>query len=335
MNLATCYMGLELANPLVAGAGPLTGELSNVRRLEDAGAGAIVLPSIFEEEIEHEQQAVETLTAAGGESYGEALSYFPAPTADARSSERYLGLIEHATRTVDIPVIASLNGITNHGWVKYAQQIEVAGAHAIELNIYFLASDPDLTGPEVEQRHIDILKAVKETVTIPVAVKIGPYFSAVAEMARRLDEAGANALVLFNRFYKPDIDLARLTLTPALQLSVPHEMRLPLFWISILSQRLKTSLAASTGVDTVDEVIKYLLAGADVVMTTSALLRHGIEHMAELRQGLESWVAARGFESVEAIRGLMSHPKVSDPIAFDHAGYFNTLRHYKGNSDHV
>lgn len=329
MNLATRYMGLELNSPIVAGAGPLTGELGNIRRLEDAGAGAVVLPSIFEEEIELEQQTIEKLITAGSESYGEALTYFPAQTAHILNPDRYLGLIEHAVSAVDIPVIASLNGVTDHGWVQYAQQMESAGAHAIELNIYFLASDPALTGSEVEQRYIDILRAVKKTVTVPVAVKIGPYFSAVGEMARRLDESGANALVLFNRFYEPDIDLARLTLTPALQLSGTYEMRLPLFWISILSQRLRASLAASTGVDTADEVIKYLLAGADVAMTTSSLLRHGVGHMTELHQGLESWMTARGFESVQAIRGLMSHPNVGDPVAFDHAGYFGMLRRYK------
>lgn len=328
MNLSTHYMDLELTTPLIAGAGPLTGELDNIRRLEDAGAGAIVLPSLFEEEIELEQQAIESLLDAGRESHGEALSYFPAQSADLLNPERYVGLIEHAVKAVDIPVIASLNGVTDDGWVRFAELIEQSGAHAIELNIYFIASNPDMTGTEVEQRHIDILRAVKEAVTIPVAAKIGPYFSSVAEMARRLDETGADALVLFNRFYEPDIDLTRLALRPEPKLSRRDEIGLPLFWIGALSRQLNAALAASTGVDSADEVVKYLLAGANAVMTTSSLLRHGVGHMADLKHGLESWMAARGFDSVEDFRGLMSHPKVGNPVAFDHAGYFSTLSGY-------
>jgi dihydroorotate dehydrogenase (fumarate) len=329
MNLTTHYLGLELRNPLVAGAGPLTGELGNIRHLEDLGAGAVVLPSIFEEQIEYERQLIEQLTTTGADSYAEALTYFPAQAAYATDPERYLDLVRRAAEAVDIPIIASLNGCTSQGWVRYARQCELAGAHAIEVNIYFIPSDLDLSGSEVEQRYIDIVKGVKAAVKIPVAVKIGPYFSAVGHMARRLDQAGADGLVLFNRFYEPDIDLARLALVSDLELSGPYEIRLPLLWIGVLSGRLKASLAASTGVNTADEVVKYLLAGADVIMTTSSLLRHGIGHMKELLVGLETWLAARDLDSLASIRGRMSHRSIADPVAFERANYVRTLHGYK------
>lgn len=325
MKLATRYLDLDLKNPLVAGAGPLTGELDNIRKLEAAGAGAIVLPSIFEEEIKLEHQAIREIIGPDRGHGNRSLHYFPAQTADALNPERYLSLIERAVNAVDIPIIASLNGASDRGWVEYAQQIEAAGAHAVELNIYFVASDLGLTGNEVEQRHVDILKAVRAAVSLPVAVKIGPYFSAMGEMARRLDSAGADGLVMFNRFYEPDIDLVRLNFMDSLELSHPYEMRLPLLWTGALAGRVQASIAASTGVDTADEVIKYLLAGADVVMTTSALLRHGIDHMKTLVAGLERWLDERDTESVSDMRGLMSHLEIGDPLAFNRAGYFRTL----------
>lgn len=325
MNLTTHYIGLDLRNPLVAGAGPLTGELGNIRSLEDSGAAAVVLPSIFEEQIEHERQLIEQLTMTGKDSYGEALTYFPAQTAYPSDPERYLDLVRRATEAVDIPVIASLNGCTNHGWIGYARQLEQAGAHAIELNVYFIPSDPDLSGSEVEQRYLDIVKSVKAAVRIPVAVKIGPYFSAVGHMARRLEQAGADGLVLFNRFYQPDIDLTRLALVSSLELSSPYEIRLPLLWIGVLSGRLKASLAASTAVDTADEVIKYLLVGADVIMTTSSLLRHGVGHMKSLLAGLTTWLAARNLESLAPIRGRMSQRHIAHSGAFERANYIKTL----------
>lgn len=333
MDLTTRYLGLELTNPLVAGAGPVTGELDNIRRLEDAGVGAVVLPSIFEEQIEQEQHLIDEFTSAGVDSYAEALSYFPAQAAYAMDSQRYVDLVHRAVAAVDIPVVASLNGITNHGWIDFARRIEEAGASAIELNVYFIPSDLDLSGRDVEQRYIDILKAVKETVKCPVAVKIGPYFSAIGHMACRLDEAGADALVLFNRFYEPDIDLARLELVSDLELSRAYEIRLPLLWIGILSGRIKASLAASTGVDSVDEVVKYLLAGADTVMTTSSLLRHGIGHVKRILSGLEDWLAARDLESVNAIRGRMSHRNIADPTAFERANYIKVLQGYQSALD--
>jgi dihydroorotate dehydrogenase (fumarate) len=330
MDLTTRYLGLKLRNPLIAGAGPLTGEIDNIRRLEDLGAAAVVLPSIFEEQIEYEQQVIERLIAAGIDSYGEALTYFPAQAAYAMNPGRGVALVRRAVEAVDIPIVASLNAVTDRGWIDYARQIEAAGASAIELNIYFIPSDPGLSPREVEQRYIDILKAVKRTVRLPLAIKIGPYFSAVGHMTRRLDQAGADGLVLFNRFYEPDIDLTRLALVSDLELSTPYEIRLPLLWIGVLSGRLKASLAASTGVDSADEVVKYLLAGADAVMTTSSLLRHGLGHIKELLNGIEAWLAARDLESLEPIRGRMSHRNIADPAAFERANYIKTLQGYEG-----
>lgn len=330
MDLTTRYLGLKLRNPLIAGAGPLTGEIDNIRRLEDLGAAAVVLPSIFEEQIEHEQQVIERLIAVGIDSYGEALTYFPAQAAYAMNPERGVALVRRAVEAVDIPIVASINAVTDLGWTDYARQIEAAGASAIELNIYFIPSDLGLSPREVEQRYIDILKAVKRTVKIPLAIKIGPYFSAVGHMTRRLDQAGADGLVLFNRFYEPDIDLTRLALVSNLELSTPYEIRLPLLWIGVLSGRLKASLAASTGVDSAGEVVKYLLAGADVVMTTSSLLRHGLGHIKELLNGIEAWLAARDLESLEPLRGRMSHRNIAEPAAFERANYIKTLQGYKG-----
>jgi dihydroorotate dehydrogenase (fumarate) len=331
MDLSTRYLGLTLKNPLVASAGPLNGEVGNLRRLEDCGAAAVVLPSIFEEQVERERQVIEELIATGSNSYAEALSYFPAQTAYAIGPERYLDLVRRARQAVGIPVIASLNGVSNHGWVDYARQIEAAGAAALELNVYFIASDIELSGREVEQRYLDILKAVKRAVTIPVAVKLVPYFSAFGHMARQLDHAGADGLVLFNRLYEPDIDLARLALVSTLELSGAYEIRLPLLWVGVLAGRIKASLAASTGVDRADDVVKYLLAGADVVMTTSSLLRHGVDHVKELLGGLQAWLEARELESLAAIRGRLSHRYVVDAGAYERANYIKTLQAYKAS----
>ncbi len=329
MNLTTRYLGLTLRNPLIAGASPLTGELDNVRRLADLGAGAVVLPSIFEEQVKSEKQLIEQLIATGNDSYGEALTYFPAPTAYAFGPERYLEFVRRAAGSVEIPVIASLNGVTDHGWAGYAQELEAAGARAIELNIYFIPSDLELSGHAVEQRYVGVVTTVKSAVTIPVSVKIGPYFSAVGDMARRLVDAGADGLVLFNRFFQPDIDLTGLALVSNLDLSQSYEIRLPLLWIGVLSGRLKASLAASTGVDSADDVVKYLLAGADTVMTTSALLRHGIGHIKELVGGLETWLEAREVQSLDAIRGRMSHRHIVDPAAYERANYIKMLQGYE------
>jgi|SRR5271165_3879049 len=328
MDLTTRYLGLRLKNPLIAGAGPVTGELDNIRRLEDLGAAAVVLPSIFEEQIERDQRVIEQLINAGSESYGEALSYFPEQVGTAIEPERYVDLVRRAAAAVEIPVIASLNGVTDHGWIRYARWMQEAGASAIELNIYFIPVDLTLSGAQVEQRYLDVVRAIKDVVKIPVAVKVSPYFSAMGHMAQRLDQAGADGLVLFNRFYQPDIDLTRLEFLFDLELSRAYEIRLPLFWISVLFGRVSASLAAGTGVDSAEQVLKYLLAGADVVMTTSSLLRYGIAHVKALLGGLEGWLEARDLSSLDAIRGRMSQRSVANPAAFERAHYATTLHGY-------
>jgi dihydroorotate dehydrogenase (fumarate) len=322
MDLTTRYLGLTLKSPLIAGAGPLTGKLDNIRRFEDLGAGAVVLPSLFEEQIQQEQQLIDRMATTGADSFPEALTYFPAPESYGIGPSEYLETIHRASRAVALPVVASLNGMTDEGWVQYARQMEDAGAAAIELNVYFIPTDPDVDGREVEDRYIGILQAVKRAVKVPVAIKLSPYFSAMGHMAARLVEAGADGLVLFNRFYQPDIDLADLTLLPNLELSTPVEIRLPLLWIGVLSGRLGASLAASTGVESADEVIKYLLAGADAVMTTSALLKHGPGHMKVLLDGLMDWMAARGLTTIDSVRGRMSQRDTT------RANYIRVLQGY-------
>ena len=329
MDLTTRYMGLVLNNPLVASASPLTGELSNIRRLEDAGIGAIVLPSVFEEEINAEAARFSALTMAGENSWPEASTPFTTLDNYQHGPQHYLELVHRAAAAVEVPVIASLNGASNAGWIAYAKLLEEAGAAALELNIYFLPTDLTLNGAAVEQRYLDILRTVRAAVRVPIAVKLNPYFSAIGHMALALQEAGADGLVLFNRFYQPDFDLSRLQVRTNLQLSQPNEIRLPLLWLAVLAGRINCSLAASSGVDTADEVIKYLLAGADVVMTTSALLRHDISHVATLRQGLETWLQAREFSSLNAMRGVMSQRGLRNPLAFERANYIKILQGYE------
>ena len=325
MDLATHYLGLKLKSPLVASASPLTLDVGNIRALEDHGAGAVVLPSIFEEQIEQEAEQAELFTTAGADSFAEALSYFPPAENYHTGTHPYLETIRAARAAVDIPVIASLNGSSNNGWVNYAREIEQAGASALELNVFFIPTDPHLMGAMVEHRYRSILRAVKSTVSIPVAMKLSPYFSAPGAMIRELDAAGADGFVLFNRFYQPDIDLTVLRLLRDLQLSTPAEIRLPLLWIGLLSGQLRASLAATTGVETEEQVIKYLLVGADVVMTTSALLRHGVAHMRTLLNGLMAWLDARG-AALEDIRGRMSQRRIRDPGAFERMNYIRILQ---------
>lgn len=330
MDLSTRYLGLPLRSPLVASASPLNAVVGNLRQLEDGGAGAVVLPSIFEEQIEHEDELLEAMEGIGAHGHAEATSYFPPQSAYRLGPEPYLRLVERATDALDIPVIASLNAASPLGWSRYAQQLEAAGADALELNIYYVAADMDSYGRAVEQRYLDVLTSVRQTVRIPIAVKLSPYFSSMAHMATQLVEVGADGLVLFNRFYEPDIDLAKLQLTHDLQLSQPSEIRLPLLWISVLCGRVRASLAASTGVESSDEVIKYLLAGADVVMSTSALLRHGVGHMRVLRDGLVQWLQARGLDNLHRVRGSLSQSRVADPTAFERANYVRILQGYPG-----
>ena len=328
MDLTTQYLGLTLRNPIVASAGPVTAELDSICRLADFGAGAVVLPSIFEEQIEQERRLVENLDEFGADSYSEALTYFPSSSGYKIGPDRYLELLRRAVKSVDIPVIASLNGTTNEIWVDYAREIESAGARAIELNIYMVPMDLDVPGREIELRYTSIVRAVALAVKIPVAVKISPYFSSIGNMVVRLVDAGASGLVLFNRFYQPDIELAELALAPSLDLSSAKEIRLPLLWIGVLAGRINASLAASTGVESSDEIVKYLLAGADAVMTTSALLKHGVGHMKVLLDGLKSWLAARDLENLDRVRGRLSQRNVSDPSAFARANYIRILQGY-------
>lgn len=328
MDLTTRYMGLNLKNPIVAGAGPVTRDLHNIRSLEDFGAAAVVMPSIFEEQIEQERQLIENMETLGIDSYPEALTYFPPSESYGVGPTQYLETLYRASKAVDIPIVASLNGTTDRGWIDYARQIEQAGADALELNIYMIPTSLDITGCEVEDCYISILKAVKQAVKIPVAVKLSPYFSAVGHMATQLVDAGADGLVFFNRFYQPDIDLGELTLLPNLELSTPKEIRLPLLWIGVMAGKTRASLAASTGVESADEIIKYLLAGADIVMTTSALLRHGAGYMTLLLNGLESWLVARDLDTLDRIRGQLSQRNIANPTAFARANYIRTLQGY-------
>jgi dihydroorotate dehydrogenase (fumarate) len=329
MNLSTKYMGLTLKSPLVVSASPLSEKLDNIKKMEDAGAGAVVLFSLFEEQIRQEQAAWDYLMGAGTDSFAESLSYLP-PMDDFRIGiDRYLELIRKAKETVDIPIIGSLNGITAGGWVDYATAFQEAGADAIELNVFHVPTDLSMPGVEMEYRYLHVLKLVKEKVSIPVALKLNPYFSAFGHSAKLFAENGADALVLFNRFYEPDFNIDTLEITNALELSSPTEIRLPLLWLGILYGKTKASLAATTGVQGSTELIKYLLAGADVVMTASCLLKYGIRYIYQILAELEVWMRARDFHSVEEMRGVMSQQQVADPAAYERANYIKALKGYR------
>ena len=319
-------MGLALRNPLVASASPLSQTVDGVRRLADAGVGAVVLYSLFEEQLRREAARERAPRRRRHRELRRVAVYFPAAAEEDAGPRRYLSLLERAAAAVDVPVIASLNGVTPGGWTDYARAMQDAGAAAIELNIYYLPGDPHISGRDVEQRHVDVLHAVKDAVTVPVAVKLSPYFSSTGEMALRLDEAGADALVLFNRFLQPDIDPETLAVAPSVDLSSPAEARLPRTWIALLHGRVRASLAATTGVEDAADVAKYLLAGADVVMTASALLRHGPEHAAVLLDGLSDWMARKGFAAVDELRGMLAVPPGADEAAYERAGYVSALR---------
>ncbi len=329
MDLRTRYMGIELRNPLVASSSPLSEDIVNIRRIEDAGAAAVVMFSLFEEQIRHEEEAMTHLTSYGAESFGEALSYFPEVEEFHVGAEQYLDLIRRAREAVDIPIIASLNGLTDEGWIDYAKLMEEAGANAIELNVFYIPADIETTGREVEERYIEIVKHVKGAVRLPVALKLSPFFSAFGNMARRLDEAGVDGLVLFNRFYQPDFDIDHLEVALSLELSQPSEIRLPLAWIAMLYGRVGASLAATRGVHSAAEIIKYVMAGADAVMTTSALLKNGIGHAEQLLRELEEWMEAREYASIEQMKGSMSEQNVADPTAFKRGNYVRMLEQYK------
>lgn len=329
MDLTTTYMGLQLKNPIVPSASPLSREIANIRAMEDAGASAVVFYSLFEEQISHEIGELDHFLSYGTESFAESLSYFPEPEVLHRGPDAYLEHIAKAKEAVDIPIIASLNGVTTGGWVDYARKMQDAGADAIELNVYYIPTDPELLGNTVEQTYIDTLTDVKSNLSIPVAMKLSPFFSSLANVARRLDEAGADALVLFNRFYQPDIELEELEVTPNVILSTPQAMRLPLRWIAILNGKIKADLAATSGIHTAEDVVKMLMVGAKVTMMCSALLQRGVGHMGKVLEEVEVWMDEHEYESVSQMQGSMSQQSCADPTAFERANYMKALSTYK------
>jgi dihydroorotate dehydrogenase (fumarate) len=333
MDLTTTYLGLQLKNPLVPSASPLSHSLDGMKRLEDAGAAAIVMYSLFEEQIVHESAEINHYLAYGSESFFEAQSYFPAVKDYNLGPEEYVELLHKAKESLGIPIIASLNGITAGGWVKYAKKMEEAGADAIELNVYYIPTDPTITSADVEDLYLEVLNEVKRNVKVPIAMKLSPFISSFANFARRLDLAGVNGLVLFNRFYQPDIDLEALEVRPGVVLSHSHDLRLPLRWIAILRGQVKSSLAATTGVHTADDALKMLMAGADVTMLCSSLLMNGPRHLAEVLKGMNQWMIDHEYVSVAQLKGSMSQQSISDPSAFERANYMKALSQYKKNAN--
>jgi|ERR1700722_10294025 dihydroorotate dehydrogenase (fumarate) len=326
IDLKTTYLGLHLRTPLVVSASPLSQEIDSIRRLEDAGASAIVLYSLFEEQLRQENFELNHYLDEGTDSFAEASSFFPQPDEFRLGPEAYLNHIRRAKKAVAIPIIASLNGTSVGGWTQYAKLIEQAGADALECNIYSIAADPDLTSSQVEQEYIDILKAVKSAVKIPVAIKVSPFFSNMANMAKRLDEAGAESLVLFNRFYQPDINLEELEIQPSVLLSTPHALRLPLTWIGILYGRIRAGLAGTGGVHGPEDVVKLLMVGADVTMLCSTLLRNGVDRLGDIEAGLIDWMEKHEYESVQQMKGSMSQIRCPNPSAFERAQYMKAVK---------
>ena len=325
MDISTTYMGLKLQSPIVVSACTLSEEVSNIVQMEDAGAGAVVLFSLFEEQIKKEAEQYEAVIGKTSNVFAEARDFFPDLDEYHRGSEQYLEIIRKTKEQVDIPVIASLNGITNDGWINYAHQMEQAGADGLEINIFLIPGDVLLSSAAVEYRYLNIIDEVKNTVKIPVAVKLNPYFSAMGNMAKRMQEYRADALVLFNRFYQPDFDINKLTILHNLQYSESNEIRLPLLWIALLYGRVPLSLAATTGVQSSTEVIKYILAGADITMTASALYKNGIGYIKTMNKELDSWMQRREFTSIDSFKGVMSQQNISDPTAYERANYIKIL----------
>jgi len=324
-DLRTTYMSMELANPLVAAASPLSGTIGGLLALEEAGASAVVMQSLFEEQIERHELNLNSILEAGTNSFAEAHEFFPDLESYNTGPESYLRLLEEAKAQLKVPVIASLNGVSLGGWTRYARLVEDAGADALELNIYFIAADPKVGSAEVEARYVDLVTEVAGSISIPLAVKVGPYFSSMANMAQRLADAGASGLTIFNRFLYPDISLTRLKVVPTLNLSSSYESLLPLRWIAIIRGFLPISLAACTGISTTTDVVKLLMAGADITMLASALLRRGPAHLQQLISGLRGWLDEHEYESVQQLKGSMSQSSSPDPEAFERANYARTL----------
>jgi dihydroorotate dehydrogenase (fumarate) len=325
MNLRTTYMGLQLESPIVVSACTLSEEVENIVQMEDAGAGAVVLFSLFEEQIKKESLMYEKIVSTTSNLFAEAGDFFPGLDEYHRGIDQYLEIIRRAKDRVKIPVIASLNGTTNQGWISYARLMEDAGADALEINVFFIPGDVHLSSSSVEHRYLNIIDEIKNTIKIPVAVKLNPYFSAMGNMAKRMQDYGANALVLFNRFYQPDFDINKLSLLHNLQFSESSEIKLPLLWIALLYGRLNISLAATTGVQSSIEVIKYILAGADIAMTASALYKNGIGYLRTMNKELEAWMLTKDFDNIDSFRGVMSQQHISNPTDFERANYIKIL----------
>jgi dihydroorotate dehydrogenase (fumarate) len=332
-DLRTKYLGLELRNPIVPSASTLSSRIDNLKRLQDAGAAAVVFQSLFEEQIEHEELQLNRVLETGTDSFSEATSLLPEMDDYNTGPDEYLRHLETSKKELEIPVIGSLNGASDGGWVRYAKLIQDAGADALELNVYFIAADPAMSGESVERRYIDLVAEVRSSVTIPLAVKVGPFFSSMGHMARRLVEAGADGLVLFNRFFQPDIDLETLSVDPTLHLSTSEELRLPLRWIAVLSGRIECSLAATTGVHTWEDAVKLLLAGADVTMMASALFKNGPEHVGTVLDGVQRWLDEHDYTSVEQMKGSVSQINVADPVAFARSNYMQMLVNFTSPYD--
>jgi dihydroorotate dehydrogenase (fumarate) len=329
MDLSTTYMGLKLKNPIVPSASPLSRTVDLVKKLEDAGASAVVAYSLFEEQINHDQSEYDHYMNNHTESFAEALTYFPASNEYNMGPDEYLRHISNLKSAVAIPVIGSLNGVSAGGWLKYAKEIEEAGADGLELNVYYIPTNPEKDGTIIEEIYIRDLIKLKKALKIPVAMKLSPYFSSMSNMAKKLDAAGADALVLFNRFYQPDLDLENLEVVPNLELSNNWEMRLPLRWIAILHSRIKANLAATTGIHKSEDVIKMIMAGADITCMCSELLANGIGRISEVLKEVEQWMTEKEYESIEQMKGSMSQKSVADPAAFERANYMKALNNYK------
>jgi dihydroorotate dehydrogenase (fumarate) len=328
IDLTTKYLGMKLKNPLVVSPSPLSEDLGNIRRMEDSGAAAIVLTSLFEEQILAESAALDKFLQQGTESFAESLTYFPDLTGYNLGPEGYLEHLRRAKQAVKIPVIGSLNGSSTGGWIDYAKKIQEAGADALELNIYFIPTDTKMSAAEVDKLYVDLVSAVKASIHIPVAVKVGAYFSSLPNMAQRLDQAGAGALVLFNRFYQPDFDVENLEVVPNLLLSTPHELLLRLNWVAVLYGKIRADMAVTGGVHTGVDVLKSMMAGARVAMMTSALLKSGIGHLATVLAELLKWMEEHEYESIQQMQGSMSQRAVADPSAFQRANYVKVLSSY-------
>ncbi len=331
MDLGTTYMGMKLKNPIVHSASPLTENIDTIRRMEDAGIAAVVMHSIFEEQITLESRELDHYLEYGTESFGEALSYFPDLETYKTGPEEYLEKIAEAKRAVHVPIIGSLNGVSTGGWIDYAKSIEQAGADALELNIYYIPTDPELAGAEVEQMYVDVVTDVKKSVSIPVSVKIGPFFSAMANVAHKLSEAGADALVLFNRFYQPDLDLETLQVTPHIVLSTSQELRLPLRWVAILYGRVPVDFGITTGIHTRDDVLKGLMAGAKVTMITSEILKRGAGRITDLVAEISAWMEEHEYQSVTQLLGSVSQKNCAEPAAFERANYMKALHSWRSD----